>query len=68
MTTLNIKIPENKVADVASYVQKIGGEVTQNETHSVTAAAPKPEQDEDEVTHESFFGENIKRAIRAFKS
>lgn len=65
MTNLNIKIPENKVADVTSYIQNIGGEVTKN-PHLVIA--PKPEQDEDEVPHESFFGENIKRAIRAFKS
>jgi hypothetical protein len=68
MTTLEIKIPENKVGDVASYIQKIGGEVSQNENHYATAAAPKPEQSKDDVTHESFFGENIKRVIRAFKS
>lgn len=68
MTTLKIKIPESKVGDVASYIQKIGGEVSQNESHYVTAVPPKTEQNEDEVTHESFFGENIKRVIRAFKS
>lgn len=65
MTTLSIKIPENKEADVASYIQKIGGEVVK---FNSAVVAPKPETEEDEVTHESFFGENIRRVIRAFKS
>lgn len=65
MTTLSIKIPENKEADVASYIQKIGGEVVK---FNSAVAELKPETEEDEVTHESFFGENIKRVIRAFKS
>lgn len=65
MTTLSIKIPESKEADVASYIQKIGGEVVKESPNAVTAAILN---DEDEVTHESFFGENIKRVIKAFKS
>ncbi len=65
MTTLSIKIPENKAADVASYIQKIGGEVVKE---SRPAISPAEANDEDEVTHESFFGENIKRVIKAFKS
>lgn len=65
MKTLSIKIPENKEADVVSYIQKIGGEVVK---FNSAIAAPQPETEEDEVTHESFFGENIKRVIRVFKS
>lgn len=64
MITLKITIPEDKVVEVASYVPKIGGEVNKN---NAVFTAIKPERDEDEVTHESFFGENIKRVIRAFK-
>ncbi len=65
MTTLSIKIPENKAADVASYIQKIGGEVVKENQFTANSAEQK---EEDEVTHESFFGENIKRVINAFKS
>ncbi|RYE19563.1 MAG: hypothetical protein EOP42_28850 [Sphingobacteriaceae bacterium] len=65
MTTLSIKIPANKEADVASYIQKIGGEVV-NEKRVYKGVIATT--DEDEVTHESFFGENIKRVINAFKS
>lgn len=65
MTTLSIKIPENKAADVASYIQKIGGEVVKENRFVSNSIEQK---DEDEVTHESFFGENIKRVINAFKS
>lgn len=65
MTTLSIKIPENKADDVASYIQKIGGEVVKENQFT---ASTIEQQDEDEVTHESFFGENIKRVINAFKS
>ena len=65
MTILNIKIPENKVADVTAYIQKLGGEVSKNPQ---SIASPKPEHNEDEISHESFFGENIKRVIRALKS
>lgn len=65
MTTLSIKIPENKAADVASYIQKIGGEVVKENRLVINSTV---HQEEDEVSHESFFGENIKRVINAFKS
>lgn len=64
MTTLNIKVPEGKESDLSSYVRKIGGEVVAEKKKVAQAT----EAEEDEVTHESFFGENIKRVIRAFKS
>lgn len=63
MTTLNIKIPESKKSDVSSYIKKIGGEVISEKTKKAVGI-----EAEAEVTHESFFGENIKRVIRAFKS
>lgn len=63
MTTISIKIPEDKQADLSSFVKKIGGEVIADNKKPTSA-----ETEEDEVTHESFFGENIKRVIRAFKA
>ncbi|MDB5288492.1 MAG: hypothetical protein JWR05_3441 [Mucilaginibacter sp.] len=50
--------PDDKARDVSIYVKKIGGEV-------ITLKRGK--EDDDEVTHEVFFGENIKRVIKAFK-
>ncbi len=66
MTTLSIKVPEGKESDLSSYVRKIGGEVIKDAKKITQATEIEPA--EDEVTHESFFGENIKRVIRAFKS
>jgi hypothetical protein len=66
MTTLSIKIPEGKESDLSSYVQKIGGEVIKDTRK--TKLVVEAESEEDEVTHESYFGENIRRVIRAFKS
>lgn len=63
MTTISIKIPEDKKAALSSFVKKIGGEVIADNKKPTSA-----EIEEDEVTHESFFGENIKRVIRAFKA
>jgi len=66
MTTLNIKIPEGKESDLSSYVKKLGGEVISDTNKKVATTEAEPE--EAEVTHEAFFGENIRRVIRAFKS
>lgn len=63
MTILTIKIPEGKAPDVSKYVKNIGGEVISNKPQ----ANAKIEDQDDEVTHESYFGENIKRVINAFK-
>jgi hypothetical protein len=63
MTILTIKVPEGKAPDVSKYVKNIGGEVISNKPQATT----KVEDQEDEVTHESYFGENIKRVIKAFK-
>jgi len=63
MTILTIKIPEGKAPDVSKYVKNIGGEVISNKSQTNA----KIEDQDDEVTHESYFGENIKRVIKAFK-
>ena len=63
MTTLTIKIPDGQAPAVSSYVNEIGGEVIASKKSSSRLS----ENDEDEVTHEAFFGENIKRLIRSFK-
>ena len=60
MITIKIQIPKDMELDLLSFVEKIGGEVISVETI-------EEETVDDEVTHNSFFGENIKRAIRAFK-
>ena len=61
MTTLIVKIPNGKALDVSTFVKNIGGEV-------LPAKKSDTDQDEDnEVTHEVYFGENIKRLIKAFK-
>ncbi|MDB4922197.1 hypothetical protein [Mucilaginibacter sp.] len=60
MTTLTVKIPDGKATDVSQYIQNIGGEVVKSKK-----AAAEIDED-DEVTHEQYFGENIKRLIKAF--
>jgi hypothetical protein len=65
MTILTIKIPDGKAPDVSAFVKNVGGEVLS------TQKKVKPETEtnqDDEVTHESYFGENIRRVIKAFKS
>ena len=62
MTTLTVKIPDGKAADVSSFIKKIGGEVV------VPKKSNSNQDDDDEVTHEVYFGENIRRLIKAFKS
>jgi hypothetical protein len=53
-----IKIPEDKITEVSDYIKNIGGKIISGEW--------KIEGCEDKVTHEAYFGENIKRAIKAF--
>lgn len=58
MTTLTIKVPDNKAKQLSSYAKEIGGEVVIKKNQA---------SEEEEVTHGVFFGENIKRVIKAFK-
>ncbi|WPU96300.1 hypothetical protein SNE25_12305 [Mucilaginibacter sabulilitoris] len=64
MTTITIDIPDNKAKDLSAYATKIGGRVVDKK--SAKTARPA-NTEEDEVTHESYFGENLKRVINAFK-
>ena len=66
MTILTIKIPDGKAPDVSSYVKNIGGEIISNKHQTKTKIDETVDKD-DEVTHESYFGENIKRVMKAFK-
>ncbi|HEY2580163.1 MAG TPA: hypothetical protein VGI43_00055 [Mucilaginibacter sp.] len=60
MTVITIKIPDGKAKDVSSFVKEMGGEV-------ITNKKVDGNDDDDVVTHGVFFGENIKRVLRAFK-
>jgi hypothetical protein len=62
MTTLTIKVPDSKAKELSTYAQKIGGEVVTPKKEAIEV------DEDDEVTHEQFFGENIKRFIKAFSS
>ncbi len=67
MTILTIKIPDGKAPDVSKYIKNIGGEVVSDKQH--TKIKPEEIEDhDDEVTHEQYFGENIRRAIKAFSA
>lgn len=66
MTTQTVRIPESKKSDFNSFIKQIGGEIV-TEKHTSKIAGKESEED-DEVTHEVFFGENIKRLIKAFRS
>ena len=65
MTILTIKIPDGKAPDVSAFVKNAGGEVLSAQTKY--KADTESDQDDD-VTHETYFGENIRRVIKAFKS
>lgn len=58
MTTLTIKIPDAETQAVSKYIANVGGEIVK----SKKVISDK----DDEVTHEQYFGENIRRAIKAF--
>ena len=62
MTVVTFKIPDGKVREVSNYVAKAGGEKLMIKQQKDVGK----EEDDDEVTHEVFFGENIKRLFKAF--
>lgn len=59
-----IDIPESKAADLSNYAKKIGGRVI---TPINKAKTKYDENEEDEVTHGEYFGENIRRAINILR-
>ena len=60
MTVVTFKIPDSKLSQVSKYVVKVGGK-------KISLKQLDVEEEDIEVTHEVFFGENIKRLFRALK-
>ena len=61
MNTLIIEIPEKNVADLSDFITRSGGNIIS------PSSAPKDcLDDDDEVTHARYFGENIRRVIHTF--
>lgn len=63
MDTLTIKIPEAKTPYVSKIAKEAGGEVVSKQEKNNLAIV----EEDDEVTHGVFFGENINRVIKAFR-
>ncbi len=59
MTVVAFKIPDSKLREVSKYVTKAGGK---------KVSLKQLEVEDMEVTHEVFFGENIKRLFRALSN
>jgi hypothetical protein len=66
MTTVTVNIPDKDKRALSSFVKERGGEIIA--TKKLDGVADTSEsQDDDEVTHGEFFGENIRRAINILK-
>lgn len=63
MTTLTINIPDGKQKSIAAAVRSAGGRIVKVEAQKHDSHEA---DNEDEVTHGEFFGENIRRVIKAF--
>ncbi|RYE04652.1 MAG: hypothetical protein EOP33_08900 [Rickettsiaceae bacterium] len=59
---ITIDIPENKATELSKYAEKIGGRVVTYKTKTQVE-----DNEEDEVTHGEYFGENIRRAINILR-
>ena len=62
MTVIPYKIPEKKAKQVSIFMTRAGGATVNLNNENF-----EEEDKDDEVTHGQFFGENIKRLIKAFK-
>ena len=62
MTTITIDIADSKAKDLSKYAQEMGGHVVMQKKELTDI-----EVEEDEVTHGSYFGENIKRALNILR-
>lgn len=62
MAIVKIEVPDDRAQELLSYVGKIGGRVIGSPDGTVSGS-----DDDKEVTHEKFFGENIQRVIDAFR-
>jgi hypothetical protein len=61
MTVISFKIPHNKLSKVSSYIRKAGGRILTDQSEVIL------DEQDNEVTHGVFFGENIKRLIKALQ-
>ncbi len=66
MTTVTINIPDKEKRSLSSFVKERGGEIVDVKKSSKQTEATENQED-DEVTHGEFFGENIRRAINLLK-
>jgi hypothetical protein len=66
MTTVTVNIPDKEIRDLSSFVRERGGEIVNSKT-SAAVNNTSENEDEDEVTHGEFLGENIKRAINILR-
>jgi len=62
MTTVTVDMPDKDKRDLSSFVRERGGEILDIKK-SAKVADESESEDDDEVTHGEFFGENIRRAI-----
>jgi hypothetical protein len=63
MTTITAEIPDTKKKEVSLYIKKSGGKIIDTNDNLGTET-----DEDDEATHGVFFGENIRRVIKAFCS
>jgi hypothetical protein len=66
MTTVTVNIPDKDKKALSSFVKQRGGEII-DAKKSVKIAEASENEEDDEVTHGEFFGENIKRAINILR-
>lgn len=59
---ITIDIPESKATELSNYAEKIGGRVV-----TLKPKAEAQDNDDDEVSHGEYFGENIRRAINILR-
>jgi hypothetical protein len=67
MTTVTVNIPDKEKSNLSSFVKERGGEIVDIKETDDQIDNSETEEDND-VTHGEFFGENIRRAINTLKS
>lgn len=67
MTTVTVNIPDKDKRALSSFVKERGGEIIDAKKSVKIINASENEEDDDEVTHGEFFGENIRRAINILR-
>jgi len=65
MTTITINIPDKDKNALSSFVKERGGEIVNTKT--ISKVVPAENEEDDDVTHGEFFGENFRRAINILR-